>query len=135
MTSSLPKPKCLALILCDQVIEDKRTNNKTLVGLFNRIQATNLPAIHPKMCIVVSLCNGRGKVPIQVQINSLTTEELLFKAEGQVEFNDPLAVCDLIFDLRQVPFKQEGTHAVTVSAMGEQLLERRFIVQVVKGKQ
>ena len=131
---SLPSPECLALVLCEQVIEDKRTNNKTLVGLFNQITAANLPLIYPKMTIVVSLCNGHGKVPVEVRINSLANEELIFKVIGEVAFKDPLDVCDLIFELRQVPFKHEGTYAITVLANEKQLLERRFIVQVGKGE-
>ena len=129
---SFSKPTCLALILCDNVIEDKTTNNKSLIGLFNRIHARQLPVIHPRMCIVISLSNGRGKVPIKLRISSLINDGDVFHATGEVEFNDPLAVCDLVFDLRQVPFKSEGAYAITVFYENTLLIERRFIVDVLK---
>lgn len=129
---SFPKPTCLALILCDYVIEDKLTNNKSLIGLFNRIHAHQLPAVHPRMCVVVSLTNGRGKMPIRLRIASLINDEEIFQATGEVTFNDPLAVCDLVFDLRQIPFKTEGAYSITVFYENIPLIERRFIVSVLK---
>jgi hypothetical protein len=129
---SFSKPTCLALILCDNVIEGKMTNNKSLIGLFNRILARQLPAVHPRMFVVISLSNGRGKTPVKLQISNLANHEEIFHANGEVEFNDPLAVCDLVFELRQVPFKSEGAYAITVFHENHLLIERRFIVDVLK---
>jgi len=130
---SLPEPKCLSLVLCDQVIEDKRTNKKSLIGLFNRITVDQLPALHPRLFIIVSLCNGHATVPITVTLDSITRPEPIFKMQKEVAFNNPLAVCDLIFELVQTPFKHEGTYAASVYANDKLLLERRFAVQARKG--
>jgi len=43
---------CLAIIICNEVIEDKRTNNKTLVGLFSRIGTKAVPCVHPRMFVM-----------------------------------------------------------------------------------
>lgn len=129
---SFEKPTCLALILCDYIIEDKLTGNKSLIGLFSHILTNQLPCVHNRMCVVVSLSNGRGEIPIKLSITSLSNSEKIFEATGKVAFNDPLAVCDLVFDLRQVPFKTEGTYVIAVSYESTQLLERRFTVKVVK---
>ena len=128
------KPSCLALILCEAVIEDKLTNNKSLIGLFNQVQAHQLPIIHAKMCIVISLSGGHGKVPITLKMSSLSTGEDVFQAAGEVVFNDPLSVCDLVFELRQVPFKTEGAYAINVFYNNIPLIERRFLVTVARGK-
>ena len=51
---------CVALIICDDVIEDRRTGNKSLIGLFNGIGAGQLPAVHPRMYLVASVTSGSG---------------------------------------------------------------------------
>ena len=43
-----PRLICVSLIVCNEVIEDKRSGNKTLVGLFNGIMTPRLPASHPR---------------------------------------------------------------------------------------
>jgi hypothetical protein len=125
------KLKCLSLVLCENVIEDKRTNNKSLIGLFNRITGPTLPLLYPKLCIVVSLTGGRGTVPINIRISSLQNNEEILKLSGEVTFNDSLAVIDLVLECRNVPFKKAGVHAMTVYAGTEQMIvERRFEVSV-----
>ncbi len=49
------KPICVSLIICNEVIEDKRSGNKTLVGLFNSVMAPALPVVHPRMFVMASL--------------------------------------------------------------------------------
>ena len=54
------KPTCIAIIICNEVIEDKRTNNKTLVSLFNGISTPSLPAAHPRLFVMASFTSGSG---------------------------------------------------------------------------
>jgi hypothetical protein len=45
------KPMGIALIICDQVIVDAKTHEKTLVATFNRITAPDFPCLHRRMSI------------------------------------------------------------------------------------
>src|SRR5919198_1052031 len=92
-------PSCVAIVICNEVIEDKWTNNKTLVGLFNSIAAPGLPAHHHRMFIMVSLTDGRGEWPVLLAI------------EG-----------------RGLPLPEAGEYHVGLFCGGRPLASRRFTV-------
>jgi len=128
------RPKCLALILCDLCIQDRKTKNKTLVGLFNGIVVAGIPAVFPRMTIVFTLVDGRGKVPVNVTIRDLSSDQKIFDAPGTAEFKDPLGELDVVIELRNVPFRRLGEYVVEVVAAGELLGSRRFSVRLVEGQ-
>lgn len=126
----MERPIGKAIILCDQVIEDKRTNNKSVIGIFNRISASRFPASHPRMAIYVALVNGVGKVPIELRLTCLTSSEpkRLFATEGEVEFPDPNHIVELVFDLRSVVFEEPGQYVFEVLADSGFVFEAKFDV-------
>jgi hypothetical protein len=122
-------PTCLAIVLCDYVIEDKATNNKSLIGLFNRVQAAKFPCSHPRMVIFITLTDGRGDTPVEVFLERASDHREIFKAQGRVEFREPNHVIDLVFDLRGVTFEEPGAYFVGIrTAAGRVLGERSFHV-------
>jgi hypothetical protein len=120
-------PACVAIVICNEVIEDKWTNNKTLVGLFNSIAAPSLPAHHHRLFIMVSLTDGRGHWPVVLEIEAPSGEEL-FKAEGALDFDDPLAVHDLVVEVRGLPLPEAGEYRVGLVCGLRPLASRRFTV-------
>lgn len=120
-------PTCVAMVICNEIIEDKWTNNKSLIGLFSSIAAPGLPAQHSRMFIMVSLTDGRGDWPCLLRIESPTGEEL-FKAEGSIQFDDPLAVHDLVMEVRGLPLPEAGEYHVGLICGGRPLGSRRFTV-------
>jgi len=136
-SSGEPKqlPRCISIVICNEVIEDKQTSNKTLVSLFNQIDATTLPSRHARMFVVASLTDGLGKCPITIRVASLKSDREIARVEGEAEFQDPLAVLDFVVELRSLPLFEEGVHAVDVIADGNLLSTRRFFVRLVGGHQ
>lgn len=125
------QPQCIAIIICNDVIEDKRSNNKSLIGLFNGIMTQGLPCTHPRMYIMASLTGGAGRWPISFRIYGPNNQEIL-RAEGEEVFNDPLEVKDFVLELLNVPLSEEGVHFVNLFSGNTLLSERRFTVQVLK---
>jgi len=122
------RPRCIAIAICNEIIEDVRTHNKTLVSLFNAVHASSLPAVHPRMYVMGSFTDGQGRWPILLRISDPDNEEMM-KVEGEVEFQDPLGVCDLVFEILNLPLRKPGVHFVDVFAGGEHIAGRRFTVQ------
>ena len=102
----------LSLAVCDQIIEDKLTGKKTLVGLFSRISAAKFPCIHPTMSVFVSMTGGQGKYPCEVLCRHVDGEPVVFSAKGQVTLRDPQQVVDLAFRLNGIRFPVEGMYWV-----------------------
>lgn len=125
------KPLCVALIICNEVIEDKRSGNKTLVGLFNGIMTAQVPATHPRMFVMASLTSGTGEWPFSFHIQSPGGREI-FRMQDTARFTDPLVSHDLVVELRNLPLEEEGVYFVDLLLGGEPIANRRFTVQVLQ---
>ena len=121
------KPICTAIVICDMVIEDKMTNNKTLVGLFNAITASELPIVFHRFFIFVTLTNTRGEIPVSFTISD-PESQTVFKMEATIESIGPLAVIDLVVEVRDLPLQKAGVYMVDIQSCGEHLGNRRFHV-------
>lgn len=128
------KPLCVALIICNEVIEDKRSGNKTLVGLFNGIMTPQLPATHPRMFLMASLTSGTGEWPFTFTITSPGGREI-FRMRDVARFTDPLVGHDLVVELRNLPLEEEGVYFVDLRLDGGPIANRRFTVQVTQEAQ
>lgn len=125
------KPLCLAIVLCNEVIEDKRTNSKTLVSIFNNISVVKFPSVHPRLFVMASVTNLKGSMPVHFVIQGpdlhsyprLTTE---------IKNANPLDVLDIVYEVRFLTLFAEGVHTVRVLANEEHLAERRFNVTLLR---
>jgi hypothetical protein len=124
-------PSCISIVICNEVIEDRRTNNKTLVSLFNGIVTPAIPCVHPRMFIMASLIDGIGDWPITLRITG-PSDQTIVELKGTHSFGDPLSVNDLIFELHGLPLNEEGVYIADVFAGGRQIAARRFFVHVLK---
>lgn len=125
-------PECIAIVICNEIIEDKRTNNKTLVGLFNQITVPQLPATYARMFIMGSFTDGRGDWDISFRISDPDHIEIM-RLDGKGHFEDPLGVIDVVFDIQGLLLTRQGIHFVDVFINGEQKVGRRFIVRKTEG--
>jgi hypothetical protein len=127
------KPTCLAIIICNNVVEDVRTHNKTIIDSFNRIWGQKFPCIHPKMTVFISLTDGRGENDVRVQVLRETENGFdnkpIAMTEGKVRFTNPLDVADIVIDILGLPFKEPGLYAVQLLVNGEIIGERRIGVE------
>jgi len=125
------QPQCNALILCDHVIEDVRTRNKSLISMFNGVLSAAVPIRHDKMCAFASFTGGRGVVPIVLRLCfDQEYETDLLSLTGDVEFSssNPNAVVDMVFEIRGFPFQKFGGYTFEVVCDGVPLMQRRFNV-------
>jgi len=127
----MEKPIGIALIICDRVITDAQTKEKTLVGTFNRISARAFPCVHPRMSIFVAVTNGRGPTNAHVRCVNETTGDVVFEANGPITFKDPNHVVEMNFQLGNVVFPKPGLHGVEFLCDGEIILQRRFQVTLM----
>lgn len=125
MTSLADSPMCVLVAVCNEVIEDSATHNKTLVSLFNQIGCKSFPAFHPRMAIAASLTNLRIKTKITFRISSPSNVQI-FNWETEASGADPLAMVDIVVNLFGLPLPEEGVYFVDVIADGSPVGSRRF---------
>jgi len=130
MKAETEKPLGVAIVICEKVIAEANTNNKTLISIFNHIRAKQFPCMHPKMAIYVALTNGNGEKQVQLVFKPVGGETIM-KLGGKVKFQNPNHVIELIFDLRSVLFPEAGLYVFEVYADDEFIFESRFNVSVL----
>jgi hypothetical protein len=130
----LETPMGLSLIVCDTVIEDKHTSKKSLIGLFDRIQAQRLPCTHAAMSVFVSVTGGRGEYPCEILCRHQDGETMAFSAKGKVVLRDPRQVVDMVFRLSGVRFPLEGLYWLTFQMDDVPIMLRPLQVQKVTAK-
>ncbi len=135
MASEKPAPIGLAIVICDQIIEDKLTNKKSLIGIFNQIGAQTFPCRHPQFCVFVSLTDGRGQYPARLRIVHDESEKVVAEVNGQIQFPDAHTVVELNFGLVGLTFPEPGAYAIEFYCDDALVLERRFQVVHVKPPQ
>lgn len=131
MSSKHVVPQCLALMLCDTVIEDRRTRNKSLINMFNGVLAPSVPVRHDKMCAFTAFSGGRGTVPIALRLCfDKQYEQDLIRLTGNLVFppGNPHAVVDMVFEVRGFVFPQFGNYTFEVVHEEVPLMARRFSV-------
>ena len=108
--SMLEMPMGIGLIPCDQVIEDRLTGKKSLIGIIGEIRVGKFPCRYPALHLLVSLTSGRGEYPCRLQVVSASTNEEIFSSRGRLKFKNPSQIVDLVFTLPALQFKYEDTY-------------------------
>jgi len=107
-------PKLVAFLLCDQVIQDVRTNKKSFVGVFDAILAEGIPVARPELYVAVVLteCRGEQNIILEISYNDEAEEKSIMKLEAKLNSQDPLGMVDLIFELRKLVFPHYGKYTL-----------------------
>jgi hypothetical protein len=128
MPPTNPTPSGLAIVVCDQIIEDKLTNKKSLIGIFNNINAGSFPCRHPQISVFVSLTEGRGTCNARLRIVGEESDEVIADVNGPIQFPDVNAVVELVFNLVGLVFPSPGLYSIEFYCDDALVLERRFHV-------
>jgi hypothetical protein len=128
-------PTGLAIMVCDQIIEDKLTHKKSLIGIFNNISSPTFPCRHPQLCVFVSLTEGKGAYTARLRIINEETAESVADMNGQIQFPDIHAAVDLNFNLVGLNFPTPGLYSIEFYCDDALVLERRFHLTQIKPQQ
>jgi len=128
------QPDCVSIVVCDSVIEDKRTNKKSLIGLFSGILAEQLP-VRRSFYIVASITNMVKPSPLKIKIvdpsrAAVFVLDLTAKPDAP-EFSET-HVHDIVVDIQGFEFKQQGVYTVELWAGDEPLLGNRHVAVMLK---
>lgn len=116
------------MILSDYIIKDAASGKLSLIGIFNGLFAQRFPCTHPLICIYVALTGGRGHVPCNLRMVPLGGGAEVFSLQGTVNFADPVAVPEIVFQIQQMQVKEPGMYSIEFIAGGELLGSRNLQV-------
>ncbi len=125
-----PAPALVSFLICDQVIDDKLSNKKSAIGIFNTIVVPQMPMAIHHLAILASLTEISGRTELEIRLLRDADNSVLFSGQGAVDAPDPLAVVDLLFAMHGVRISEPGQYAFELLSHGTLLGRRRFRVVV-----
>ena len=92
---SIAAPSLVSLLVCDQVIDDKLSNKKSAIGLFNSVLVPSVPTRIHQLAVMATLTEISGRTPLQLRLMRDEDNSILMHTNGHVDAPNPLAMVDL----------------------------------------
>lgn len=127
-----PVPSPLAMIVCDAVIDDRRTAKKSIIGMFNNIHTSKVPAIHPKLNVFLALTEGHGDYNCLLQCVSEDGGKRVFHMEGPIRFQNPHQIVDFNFEIAGIIFPNYGEYRFEFLCEGKLVIARKIRILQIK---
>lgn len=110
--------------VCDKAFlsQDGKLN---LIGIFNKINANNFPAIHSELFVIVSIKNGQGLYDGRIAIEA-PSEGIIADAKGQINIGVEGGTGNIITNFRNIVFPSAGKYKIKVFIKDE-LLEEDYL--------
>lgn len=105
------KPILKAMLLCDQTLVEEGTRKRTLIGLFDRIQAPEFPTVHAAMSVYVQFREIEGVFDFTLELYDLERQHSMNKAVvHNFSVRDRSRDCELVFNIHSVKIDHAGEY-------------------------
>ncbi len=132
-----PVPKANAMLVCDYVLTEQGTHKKSLIGIFENIQAARFPCVHHSLSVYIKLTDAQGSFRFRLELVELKTNTVIGQNEvpKDVAIESPLATHELVFHLRSIAFPNPGEYEFRIFANNAVFGQKSFFVGNIREKQ
>jgi hypothetical protein len=123
-------PTASGLLVCEQVIIDKRTENVTPVNCFTTLKVEQFPSEPQRFSVFALLTDGFGDVGLEVVIANLANDEEVYRESQRLRFGNPLQQVRFIYRITRCAFPAAGVYEVQLLAEGQLVARQTFAVSV-----
>ena len=113
--SESPVPTVLAMLVCDQIIVDEASKKKSLIGIFDNVNALSFPTA-VNCAIYAKLADAEGDYRFKLAFVNLKDESTLTQLEVPAKVRSRLAAADLVAHFVGVVFPEPGKYEVQLWA-------------------
>lgn len=93
-----PIPSVVAMLVCDQVISEQGTGKKSLIGVFENINAPGFPT-QTRLAIYAKLVDASGHYNILIRLVNLKDETKVADLKAELNIADPTACAELAINI------------------------------------
>jgi hypothetical protein len=115
------KPLPLALLLADQVYQDRESGKWVVAGIFSSIGFRALPGVQNTMSVFFQVTNISAPVELRLRVEHADGDATVLDVGGPIRARDPLEVISSRIVLRNVPFQKQGKYWVQLLS-GQEIL-------------
>ena len=124
------RPLALTLQVCEKVIVEAETRNLTLVNCFTERAVESIPSEPLSFIVFSTLTDGRGRMPLQVRIETLDDFDIIVQRTGVITFRDPLQKIRLRVPMEEVSFPMEGGYQILILVDNEVVASQRIEIDL-----
>ncbi len=126
----MPTPKTNAMLICDYVITEQGSNKKSLIGVFENINAGKFPCVHHGLCVYVKMTEGMGTYRFTLELVDLKNDKVIGKGAlpREVTIKSPLTAHELVFNLKGLKFAHAGEYEFRMFANEKIFGQKSFLV-------
>lgn len=110
-------PYPLAILICDQAINEENTNKKTLVGIFDRIYCPKFPWTYYPLTIYIRLIDAEGTYEFRVDYVQIKTDKVL--AQGKfsgIKIDNRLSIIEVLLNPPPIAIPEAGQYEFRIWA-------------------
>ena len=128
-------PIPIAVLLCDQMVVDRETNKKSLIGVFNAILAPRFPWVHPKASLYIKMADAEGEYEVKLQLVRVRDMHVIKEGTGtlKVEQRKRYSEVDFAIDLPAIELPEPGEYQIVVYINGHYFHRARFEAVLKEG--
>ncbi len=106
-----PTPKLLALVVCDEIIQDRRSNKFSLIGIFSALFTSVIPTVMRPVGVYAKLVDAQGEYAIKLELVRRRDLHVIGTATGPpIHIEDRLQPFELAFALPPTKFDESGPY-------------------------
>ena len=126
-------PKANAMLLCDSVITEIETNKKSLIGVFENINALKFPTTHHFLAVYIKLTAAKGSYRFRLELVDLKNNSILGRGEipQDISINNPLGTHELVFNLAGLRFNNPGEYEFRIFANDKVFAQKTFLARQI----
>ena len=125
----MPEPVFVALLIADRVITEDN-QKKGIIGTFTQFTVRQVPAALAPWFIYAAVTNIAGEHTFSLNLLFDRSQQVIFSAGGKVSVDDPRRVVELVIQVPNVVFPDEGTYNISYHIDGDLIATR--ILDVIK---
>jgi len=125
-------PTVVAMLVCDQIINEEGTNKKSLIGVFDNFFSLTFPGVLPRLAVYVKMADAGGDYFFKLRIVKLKDEALIAEVGIQARFHDITQYGELALNLPPMPIPEPGKYEIQLYSGDEYL--HRITINAVLGQ-
>jgi len=110
MADDAPIPSVVAMLICDQVINEEGTNKKSLIGVFENFNSHVFPALMPRLAVYVKVVDAQGAYLFKLRLVRLKDESLVAEFGIQANISDSSHHSELAINMGNLPIAEPGKY-------------------------
>ncbi len=123
-----PSPIPLGMVICDTIIEDKKTGKKSLIGMFSNVSTLQVPCPLNRFGVYISMTEGIGDYSCSLKCVRAVDNLMIGETRGSLKFEDRAHIVEIVLEITGLTVPEYGEYRLEFYCEEDLLISRKFTV-------